>query len=104
MANEGSNIRARGPRRSGRPQRGRSVDCRAQRPRTRNELPGRTENLAPRGGAAPLVEPAVAVLADHASPEADRRQVPRQLRDLPDARESVEESEDRAAPEPPPAG
>src|SRR4029450_11769063 len=47
------------------------------RPRTRNELPGSIENLAHRGGVARLAEPAVAVLADHAPPEADRRQGPR---------------------------
>src|SRR5215510_2868668 len=103
MTNEGSNIRARGLRRSGRPQRGRSVDRGAHRPRTRNELPGSIENLAHRGGVGRLAEPAVAELADHAPPEADRGQVARQLRDLPDARESVEEGEDRAAPDPPPA-
>src|SRR5690242_7661788 len=71
--------------------------------RKRNELPGRIDDLPHSVRVGRLLVTPAAVLADHAAPEADRDRVAGQLEDLPLAAKSIEEGEDRAAADAPPA-
>src|SRR5262245_14649295 len=70
--------------------------------RGRNELPGRIDDLRRPGLVADLAMRA-AVLGDDLPPEADRRLVAGQRRDLPPAAEAVEEGAGCAAADLPPA-